>query len=244
MQRDLSARQAAAELFSRGAGYKRVATVLGLSEKTAEKWQYTCRALGKEALSVTARKKYSHELKVAAARDVVEAGMTRPDVMAKYGIASLTPLENWCRAYCEGGPDALLPKPKGRPRKPANPVYASREEELEARVRELEPRLDGPALLHSDQGWQYQQGSFQLKLAELGIVQSMSRKATCLDNACMEGLFGHMKDEFYRGRRFDSFESFKSGLDEYIEYWNTRCYQPRLKGMTPVQYRSHPIRAA
>ena len=108
----------------------------------------------------------------------------------------------------------------------------------------LEPRLDGPALLHSDQGWQYQQRSFQLKLAELGIVQSMSRKATCLDNACMEGFFGHMKDEFYRGRRFDSFESFKSELDEYIEYWNTRRYQPRLKGMAPVQYRSHPIRAA
>ena len=58
-------------------------------------------------------------------------------------------------------------------------------------VAMLEPRLDGPALLHSDQGWQYQQRSYQLKLAELGIVQSMSRKATCLDNACMEGFFGH-----------------------------------------------------
>ena len=108
----------------------------------------------------------------------------------------------------------------------------------------LEPRLDGPALLHSDQGWQYQQRSYQLKLAELGIEQSMSRKATCLDNACMEGFFGHMKDEFYRGRRFDSFDSFRSELDDYIAYWNTRRYQVCLKGMTPVQYRGHPIRAA
>lgn len=49
-------------------------------------------------------------------------------------------------------------------------------------------------LLHSDQGWQYQQTGFQRKLADLGITQSMSRKATCLDNACMEGFFGHMKD--------------------------------------------------
>ena len=57
-------------------------------------------------------------------------------------------------------------------------------------------------LLHSDQGWQYQQISYQRKLEELGVVQSMSRKATCLDNACMEGFFGHMKDEFFRGRRF------------------------------------------
>ena len=52
-------------------------------------------------------------------------------------------------------------------------------------------------LLHSDQGWQYQQISYQRKLEELGVVQSMSRKATCLDNACMEGFFGHMKDEFF-----------------------------------------------
>ena len=108
----------------------------------------------------------------------------------------------------------------------------------------LEPRLDGPALLHSDQGWQYQQRSFRLKLAELGLTQSMSRKATCLDNACMEGFFGHMKDEFYRGRTFESFESFKTELEEYIAYWNTRRYQVCLKGMTPVQYRGHSIRAA
>lgn len=108
----------------------------------------------------------------------------------------------------------------------------------------LEPLLQGPALLHSDQGWQYQQLSFQKRLEELGLTQSMSRKATCLDNACMEGFFGHLKDEFYRGKSFDSFESFKEQLDAYIVYWNTKRYQARLKGMTPVQYRGHSIRAA
>ena len=108
----------------------------------------------------------------------------------------------------------------------------------------LEPLLRGPVLLHSDQGWQYRQKSFQKRLEGLGIIQSMSRKATCLDNACMEGFFGHLKDEFYRGRRFDSFESFKEQLDSYIVYWNTCRYQTRLKGMAPVQYRSHSIRAA
>ena len=109
---------------------------------------------------------------------------------------------------------------------------------------ELERRLDGPALLHSDQGWQYQQLAYQRRLGEMGLSQIMSRKATCLDNACVEGFFGHLKDEFYRGRRFESFESFKEQLDAYIVYWNTRRYQVRLKGMTPVQYRGHSIRAA
>ena len=109
---------------------------------------------------------------------------------------------------------------------------------------ELESKLEGSALLHSDQGWQYQQPAYQRRLEDMGITQSMSRKATCLDNACMEGFFGHLKDEFYRGRKFDSFESFKSELDDYINYWNSNRYQVGLKGMTPAQYRGHSIRAA
>lgn len=68
----------------------------------------------------------------------------------------------------------------------------------------------------------------------------MSRKATCLDNACMEGFFGHMKDGFSRGRRFPSFESFKAELTAYIHYWNNGRYQVGLKGMTPVEYEPHP----
>ena len=142
MKHDERIRLQAIELFEKGYGRQGVATELRLPRKTVEKWLYTYRALGKEALLVTSHKKYEHGLKVAAARDVVDNGMARQDVMAKYGIASLTPLENWCRAYREGGPDALLPKPKGRPRKPGKPVYASREEELEARVRELELELE------------------------------------------------------------------------------------------------------
>lgn len=108
----------------------------------------------------------------------------------------------------------------------------------------LRPRINGRAMLHSDQGWQYQQPAYRQSLGAMGIEQSMSRKANCLDNACMEGFFGHMKDEFYRGQRFDSFESFKARLDDYIVYWNTQRYQARLKGMTPVQYRGHSIGAA
>lgn len=108
----------------------------------------------------------------------------------------------------------------------------------------LEPVLGkATPILHSDQGWQYQMRCYQLRLGQLGLTQSMSRKATCLDNACMEGFFGHLKDEFYRGREFVSFESFKEQLDVYIGYWNTGRYQVGLKGMTPVQYRGHPIRA-
>lgn len=54
--------------------------------------------------------------------------------------------------------------------------------------------------MHSDRGWQYQHASYTSRLEAAGIVQSMSRKANCIDNAATEQLFGHVKDEFYRGR--------------------------------------------
>lgn len=142
MRHDNLIRKKAVELFEKGVGSKGVASTLQIPKRVAEKWQYTYRALGEEALLVTSRKKYDHSLKVAAARDVVENGMTKPDVMVKYGIRALTALNNWCRAYQQGGTDALLPKPKGRPRKSDMPVYASREDELEARIRELELELE------------------------------------------------------------------------------------------------------
>ena len=47
-----------------------------------------------------------------------------------------------------------------------------------------------------------------------------------------------MKDEFYRGRVFDSYEQFKRELDAYIVHWNTRRRQIRLEGRTPEEFRS------
>lgn len=84
--------------------------------------------------------KYTYDQKVAAARAVVDEGATKADAMARFGIASLTPLENWCRLYREGGEEALRPKPKGRPKgvAPGPKPPATREEELESRVRKLE----------------------------------------------------------------------------------------------------------
>ena len=38
----------------------------------------------------------------AAARAVVDEGMTKADAMAAFGIASLSPLKQWCKAYREG----------------------------------------------------------------------------------------------------------------------------------------------
>ena len=87
-------------------------------------------------------------------------------------------------------------------------------------------------------GWQYQHQWWRDELERLGIRQSMSRKGNCLDNAAAEQVFGHLKDEFYRGRVFDSYEQFKHELDAYIIHWNTRRRQIRLEGRTPEEFRS------
>ena len=50
-------------------------------------------------------------------------------------------------------------------------------------------------ILHSDQGWQYQNKRYQDKLMQKGIRQSMSRKGNCLDNSIMESFFGILKSE-------------------------------------------------
>ena len=96
----------------------------------------------------------------------------------------------------------------------------------------------------SDMGWQYQHPGYCRRLREAGIVQSMSRKGNCLDNACTEGLFGHVKDEFFRGNDWDDFESFKADLESYIVHWNTRRRQRGLNGLTPEEFRVRASAAA
>ena len=110
--------------------------------------------------------------------------------------------------------------------------------------RLLEALPDGAApTMHSDMGWQYQHESYASRLEGAGITQSMSRKGNCIDNAATEQLFGHVKDEFYRGREWGSFEDFKRDLEEYIDHWNTRRRQVRLKGLTPEEFRNRALAA-
>ncbi|MFR4802395.1 MAG: IS3 family transposase [Eggerthellaceae bacterium] len=87
-------------------------------------------------------------------------------------------------------------------------------------------------ILHSDMGWQYQHAGWVARLKDAGIVQSMSRKGNCIDDDATEQVFGHLKDEFFRGREWASFEEFKRDLDEYVVYWNTMRRQVKLKGLT------------
>lgn len=99
-------------------------------------------------------------------------------------------------------------------------------------------------ILHSDMGWQYQHPAWCGRLERAGVVQSMSRKGNCVDNGATEQVFGHMKDEFFKGVEWPSFEEFKRSLDAYVVHWNTRRRQVKLKGLTPEEFRNQSLCAA
>ncbi|MDR2970624.1 MAG: IS3 family transposase [Bacteroidales bacterium] len=94
-------------------------------------------------------------------------------------------------------------------------------------------------ILHSDQGWQYRHHYFQHRLQQKGVIQSMSRKGNCLDNAVIENFFGILKSELLYLQKFDSVEHFHKELDEYMKYYNNDRIKLKLNGMSPVQYRTH-----
>ena len=100
--------------------------------------------------------------------------------------------------------------------------------------------LDG-LVLHSDQGWQYQHFGYRKRLEGHHIIQSMSRKGNCLDNSMMENFFGIMKSELLYAEKFESSEDFTKALEEYIDYYNNKRIKSRLKGKSPVQYRTLSI---
>ena len=401
LRHDRSLREQAAQMFERGFGYGLTASRLGVSAATMREWQKMYRVIGRDGLLAMGvkRTRYDYETKVAAARAVVDGGMSKPEAMVRFGIASATPLKQWCRLYRQGGAQALpnrdkalviaelsghghrvrdlleaaglarssyyyaLAHPKGvtraqlRPkvaqifsRTPNGcghrqvamclraedgeriadktvlkimremglrcgirrerayhrynsykgsvgqsfeniigrdftadgpwqklgtdvtefklsfgkaylaPVYDFASKEIVAHSISMRPNLaqqkemlqtlmeakpeGAEPILHSDMGWQYQHETYISTLADNGFIQSMSRKGNCIDNSATEQVFGHIKDEFFRGRDWQTFESFKADLATYITRWNTQRRQVKLKGLTPAEYRDQALQQA
>jgi transposase InsO family protein len=95
-------------------------------------------------------------------------------------------------------------------------------------------------MIHSDQGFHYTNPSYIEIVKELKMIQSMSGKGKCIDNAPIESFFGHLKDEL----EYESCQSFgelRLAIDEYMRYYNYERKQWTRKRMTPVEYRNHLI---
>lgn len=94
------------------------------------------------------------------------------------------------------------------------------------------------AILHSDQGYQYQMKAYQKLLSEHGIIQSMSRKGNCLDNSPTENFFGRLKTEIFYDREFEyeSIDQLKQAINKYIKYYNEERIVAKY-GDSPINIR-------
>ncbi|ALK95149.1 integrase [Massilia sp. WF1] len=123
-------------------------------------------------------------------------------------------------------------------RRPAFDLVSSM---LKKALRKLSPQ-DKP-MLHSDQGWQYRMPAYQRILRKRGLVQSMSRKGNCLDNATMESFFAVLKSECFYLNKFANIDVLQVELTRYIRYYNHDRIKLKLKGLSPVQYRTQALAA-
>lgn len=80
----------------------------------------------------------------------------------------------------------------------------------------------------------------QRLMRELGL-QVRSRKGNCLDNAAMESFFGRLKTECFYGKEFKTKEEIVEAVRDYLDYYNHRRIQLKLKGLSPIQYRCQSL---
>ena len=94
------------------------------------------------------------------------------------------------------------------------------------------------SIIHSDQGWQYQQKWYQDFLEAHGMIQSMSRKGNCLDNSPTENFFGRLKEEVFYGQewRYENIEQLRDAIHKWIKYYNEERIVVALKN-SPLKYK-------
>lgn len=99
-------------------------------------------------------------------------------------------------------------------------------------------KLSNHGMIHSDQGVLYLSTHYQIQVKKLGLIQSMSRRGNCWDNASQESYFGHFKDECdYRD--FSSIEEVRAEVDSYMSYYNEERPQWTRNKMTPIEFEEY-----
>jgi len=101
----------------------------------------------------------------------------------------------------------------------------------------LKRRPAAGVLFHSDRGSQYASHAVRAKLAEYGMVASMSRKGNCWDNAPTESFFNSLKNERLHGVNYATREQAAMDLFAYIEgFYNRTRRHSSLGYLSPIQF--------
>ena len=98
-------------------------------------------------------------------------------------------------------------------------------------------RISPNMIFHSDRGVQYASYAFSDELKRSGVLQSMSRKGNCWDNAVAENFFKILKSEMVKHVKFHTVLQARKELFEFIEIWYNRKRKHAYLGYkTPEQY--------
>jgi transposase InsO family protein len=95
----------------------------------------------------------------------------------------------------------------------------------------------GETVLHSDRGAQYTSWAFGHRLRAAGLLGSMGRVGSALDNAMMESFFGTLQRELLDRQTWATRAQLASAIFEWIEAWyNTRRRHTSIDNLSPVDY--------
>ncbi|OIQ98536.1 integrase core domain protein [mine drainage metagenome] len=91
-------------------------------------------------------------------------------------------------------------------------------------------------ILHSDRGSQYCAKAYQKRLAQAGILASMSRRGNCYDNAPMESFWGSLKNELIHQTQYKTREEARDAIVEYVEvFYNRIRRHSKLDNISPAE---------
>ena len=174
-------------------------------------------------------KVYSAEFKIGVIIDMREHHLSYNETIRKYWDISRgqehnyqKQVQRWERIYLEEGAEGLMKERRGR--------GLTAKGKKRGRPPKLDKKVEEDLIAEN-----------QRLLAEHNIIQSMSRKRNCMDNGAMENFFGRLKVEMFYGEKFESINAFIDELKKYIHYYNNERISLKLKGMSPVQYRTHSL---
>jgi len=97
-------------------------------------------------------------------------------------------------------------------------------------------QLEEGAIFHSDRGSQYASYYYQALLKEHNILQSMSSKGDCYDNACTESFFATLKKELIYRRSFKTRSRAKIEVIDYILWYNSQRLHSYLDYCSPMEF--------
>lgn len=103
-------------------------------------------------------------------------------------------------------------------------------------IAQHQPTTKG-LMFHSDQGVQYSAKLFQETLQNHNMVQSMSRRGNCWDNAVQERFFRNLKTEYLNDLTFINHQSVVAAVERYIGFYNYKRLNSAIDYLTPDEKR-------